>query len=557
LTARQARREAAPYAGLLALAIVGVCGIAPLAGQSISPELQKILSQPLSAVALARLVPHAATPAAASRLTGALSDPRPEIRAAAARVLFVTGSTHAANNLAAAVDIETDPDAAFEEGRALAHLARPEHDARIVDAWRRTGAFQLPLALASARGPAAIDFLPTLRMPQAREIPLSAYIRLASRGDGALLASIAMGAVKDTDAKLLAAALEAARAVDAAVPDGVLVSALQAANSKLGTETIDHYLRGWAGDDVRPRMSETLQPAVLAFVASNPGTDPGSTFTHELAARGAGREPRSDEAWMALLTDPTARLGTYGRLPSVRALLTPQETETLNRTYKIPPSLFEENFPPRDKARDTSLPALRTATGYPNGFLETILSGTGCSPTQGGGLAEVTYRPSGSVARIALSDSNVPRRCAEAVRLLLMTYTPEPNRTVADNQRDLLMVPLLKDYIACQADMRGAAQSEPEKQPGRTITPPKKIRDVRPVFPRSAQVDRVGGVVRVESRITKSGCVSWAVVTGSVDPRLDWAAVVAVLQWRFTPTLLGDVPAEVTMNVTVNFDLGR
>jgi outer membrane biosynthesis protein TonB len=47
------------------------------------------------------------------------------------------------------------------------------------------------------------------------------------------------------------------------------------------------------------------------------------------------------------------------------------------------------------------------------------------------------------------------------------------------------------------------------------------------------------------------------VVTGSVDPRLDWAAVVAVLQWRFTPTLLGDVPAEVTMNVTVNFDLGR
>lgn len=38
-------------------------------------------------------------------------------------------------------------------------------------------------------------------------------------------------------------------------------------------------------------------------------------------------------------------------------------------------------------------------------------------------------------------------------------------------------------------------------------------------------------------------------------PLLDDAAIPAVRQWRYTPTLLNDVPVPVVMTVTVNFTL--
>ena len=38
-------------------------------------------------------------------------------------------------------------------------------------------------------------------------------------------------------------------------------------------------------------------------------------------------------------------------------------------------------------------------------------------------------------------------------------------------------------------------------------------------------------------------------------PLLDQAALDAVRQWKFTPTLLNNVPVEVVMTVTVNFTL--
>lgn len=87
------------------------------------------------------------------------------------------------------------------------------------------------------------------------------------------------------------------------------------------------------------------------------------------------------------------------------------------------------------------------------------------------------------------------------------------------------------------------------------IQPPKKIKDVKPIYPPSAQNDRVSGVVVLESVISTSGCVAEARVLRSADTRLDWAALRAVLQWQFTPTLLNGNPTLIIMSVTVNFQL--
>ena len=89
---------------------------------------------------------------------------------------------------------------------------------------------------------------------------------------------------------------------------------------------------------------------------------------------------------------------------------------------------------------------------------------------------------------------------------------------------------------------------------GGSIKPPVKVRDVRPVYPPEAQEGRVQGVVIIEATIDGSGRVRNAKVLRSI-PMLDQAAVDAVMQWEFTPTLLNDAPVPVIMTVTVNFTM--
>ena len=65
---------------------------------------------------------------------------------------------------------------------------------------------------------------------------------------------------------------------------------------------------------------------------------------------------------------------------------------------------------------------------------------------------------------------------------------------------------------------------------------------------------RAQGVVILEAVIGTTGNVETVRVIRSV-PLLDDAAIAAVRQWRYTPTLLNDVPVPVVMSVTVNFTL--
>jgi len=89
---------------------------------------------------------------------------------------------------------------------------------------------------------------------------------------------------------------------------------------------------------------------------------------------------------------------------------------------------------------------------------------------------------------------------------------------------------------------------------GGDIKEPKKLKNVSPVYPIEAQAARIQGIVIIEAIIAKDGTVRDARILRSV-PALDEAAVTAVRQWEFTPTLLKDMPVEVVMTVTVNFTL--
>jgi protein TonB len=140
--------------------------------------------------------------------------------------------------------------------------------------------------------------------------------------------------------------------------------------------------------------------------------------------------------------------------------------------------------------------------------------------------------------------------------LLARLAVAQPNVRIVDTDSQWLFIDMDKSSIAC-AD--GDATTPP---PGRehrigdgVLTPPHKIKDVRPVYPPSMQRAGIQGVVIIEATISKTGCVTGGEVLRSVELPLDLAAMKAVSGWRFEPTVLNGSPVPVVMTVTVSFRL--
>jgi protein TonB len=87
-----------------------------------------------------------------------------------------------------------------------------------------------------------------------------------------------------------------------------------------------------------------------------------------------------------------------------------------------------------------------------------------------------------------------------------------------------------------------------------TMHSPTKTVDVVPAYPTIARAAKVSGVVIIEAVIGADGRVEDAKILRSI-PMLDQAALGAVRQWRYTPTLLNGVAVSVILTVTVTFTL--
>ena len=83
------------------------------------------------------------------------------------------------------------------------------------------------------------------------------------------------------------------------------------------------------------------------------------------------------------------------------------------------------------------------------------------------------------------------------------------------------------------------------------------ISTVKPTYPRFAVITRTQGTVILEAVITREGTIdkSRLRVLSTASPLLTPAAIEAVEQWRYRPTLLSGKPVEVLTTITVNFSL--
>jgi len=87
---------------------------------------------------------------------------------------------------------------------------------------------------------------------------------------------------------------------------------------------------------------------------------------------------------------------------------------------------------------------------------------------------------------------------------------------------------------------------------GGDIRYPARLVNVEPAYPDAARQAGVQGIVILEALIHENGKVQDARIMRSI-PMLDEAAIAAVRQWEFAPTIVNGVPVKAIMTITVSF----
>jgi TonB family protein len=167
----------------------------------------------------------------------------------------------------------------------------------------------------------------------------------------------------------------------------------------------------------------------------------------------------------------------------------------------------------------------------------------------------VSFDAAGSLASVEFLPMTDTAACEQAAQVLLLVSARPTDLPARPGEKHVILLPFFQDFAACD-EPHGALPPRASGEPvGGEIREPRKTKTVTPHYPRAAIDTRRSGVVTVEALISPTGCVHSAeVVTGR---HLDLAseALRAVMQWRYTPTLLRGEPVPVLMTVTVNFRL--
>jgi TonB family protein len=139
----------------------------------------------------------------------------------------------------------------------------------------------------------------------------------------------------------------------------------------------------------------------------------------------------------------------------------------------------------------------------------------------------------------------------------------EPGRDLSTTVK--LDIGSIKDTVDVQAE--GSAKALPSTETaekskpmririGGNVEAAKVLTKVQPVYPASAKEKGAQGTVVLHAVVGMDGKpLSLQVLNSQIDPDLARAAVEAVSQWRYQPTLLNGDPVEVDTTITVNFKL--
>jgi TonB family protein len=307
---------------------------------------------------------------------------------------------------------------------------------------------------------------------------------------------------------------------------------------------------GWTG---RAGLAIALAVVVFGpvmFGATRPA-DLTSTDTRDAGAFDRAVTPSQDKGLSGVVTDPTG-----GLIPgaTVSARLVGSATDAASAVSRADGRFALSELPAGSYDVRVELPAFRTFTRRvqidraSGAFVNAELALGRLSET----LHVKTPEP-GAVALPAIAEgewqaqlNKDPGNAALFFELAKQYYQRE--RFVESDSMAQQGIDLMNRGVPAQPPARVASG-----QVGGNVKEPRKIRDVKPVYPSAALSANVTGVVVLEATIGRAGTVGNVRVVRSVSG-LDQTAAGAVRQWIFTPTFLNGQPVDVEMTVTITFE---
>src|SRR5579864_7087748 len=144
-------------------------------------------------------------------------------------------------------------------------------------------------------------------------------------------------------------------------------------------------------------------------------------------------------------------------------------------------------------------------------------------------------------------------------------FKPAIRRLKVDGTNDLRVDILLdlgsvQETLTVRGKQSAAAAPAMPAQPhrvrvGGNVVPAKLVEQAKPEYPEDAKSRGMEGDVVLRAVILMDGSVGGLGSIASPDPSLTKAAMNAVRQWRYEPSLLNGKPMETVTTITVNFQL--
>ncbi|HKY34065.1 MAG TPA: TonB family protein [Candidatus Polarisedimenticolia bacterium] len=517
---------------------------------------------------IAQVIRDAKKPESVQTLRQGLKESSPETRAAAGRVINTTRTSGVLEELRQALLVEKEPWVAAELSAALLSVGTSEDIQRIADMGRRLGgAIQGRLALQFARvmGPAAVDiyFNDLAGLPFSRALR-SSFFRLSSRKDTSTLNAIGVRLLEAVDGEGWAALLDVARESRMRIEEKLLAEALKHPDAAIAVPAAWQGARIFA--KARPGDAASLLAAIsTAQDQTSAPLDPDARFGHEVLARVLSREPTPDDAWLEQVrTAERIRMDELDVARDLIPFLTDTEKQRLRKRLhrRFPGTKSQHLFDKRPPAIDLaaagplqSPPPIRMASGYPQGFVKSVIEGAGCRLPERPSLLKslVTFDLQGRPSKVVLLSTAASTECTAAASAVLATSLATPGRLTDPLVPETLFLILDRSRLSTIED---TSPDEEADYLADDVTPPRRTHFVAPVYPDTARVGSRGGKSILEIVVNREGTVSDMRLlkqTGGED--LMAAAFLAVSQWRYAPARRHGRPVKAYLTVIIDWNL--
>jgi len=472
-------------------------------------------------------------------LHAALSDDDARVRGAAARLVAVTEAKDLVEDVRAALNRETNPEAAREEVRAIGiNGGVKELDSLLAQSKRFDSKLDDAVWMAVARGAGP----ETIGEMIARKSDDYDIIEYAMWGRSELATAMSARILGQGNLPMWRAWLAQLHEAEISLDEQVASAALASPISEISGQTAWSVASELEGNP--PANPKLLLDALDRVADAYPKASVADSFGRELLARALGRKAHERDEWTQFVATKEAKHKLY------------PVSHFLTRAERIAAG-YSPEIKPYEKQRGERPPPpapFDVMSDLPAGLAEGVLAETGCRG-EWIGVAGVAVDHAGRVHQLNLSQVGATKPCVRAIDVLMRSSLAR-HVTIASpfTANNVLLVHAASADL-CIDEPAVTGSTEAAFRPEAVITPPKKLTSVDPIYPESSRLARVSGIVIIQSIISPTGCLHSLKILKPLTPELNTSALIAVSQWRFSPGMLDGKPVDVIYNLTVNFKL--